>query len=92
MDTMDRAQQGINLTRNLTRAGNFPNLPVALGASSVMVTFPLAELDTGYGVKVTPGWDTTFWVSNKAVTGCTISFGTPAPPNATCDVSTFRSE
>jgi hypothetical protein len=37
------------------------------------------EDNANYTITVTPQWDTTVWVTNKATTGFTINFGTVAP-------------
>ena len=78
--------------RWLTQGGNKVNLAVADTAVSVAVAFTREEPDALFGVTALPNWGTTVWFSAKAVTGCTINFGTAAGPGATVDVSTFRSE
>lgn len=78
--------------RALTSAGNIVARAVTAAATSVPVTFPRAEVDASYGVVVTPSWNTTVWVTNKTTAGCTINFGTAAPPSAGVDLLTFRSE
>jgi hypothetical protein len=78
--------------RFLTSAGNAVSVAVTTASSSVSVTFPRTEVDTSYGVVATPNWGTTVWVSSKATTGCTITFGTAAPATARVDFITFRSE
>jgi len=78
--------------RWFTSAGNTVQQAVTLGATSVAIAFPRTEVDTRYGVSATPSWGTTVWVSARSTTGCTITFGTAAPANATVDVLTFRSE
>ncbi len=45
----------------------------------------MIEPDARYAVLVTPNWNTTCFVSNKATTGFTINFGTPAPAGAMID-------
>jgi len=78
--------------RHLTPAGNVVALGLATGATTVLVTFPRAEVDTAYGVLVTPSWNTTVWVTGKTTTGCTVNAGTAAPAGGTVDLLTFRSE
>lgn len=81
------------LTRRcLTPAGNFPATAVTLAATTLAVTFPRAEQDTAYGVSVTTSWLTTVAVTTKTTTGLTVTFGTGAPANATCDIQTWRTE
>lgn len=48
------------------------------------------QTDTNYGVVVTPNWNTTVWVTDKATSGFTINFGTNAPANAKFDYFIFR--
>lgn len=78
--------------RHLTPAGNFVNQSVTLAATTKAITFARAEQDTAYGVSACPNWLTTVAVTTKTTTGCTITFGTGAPANATVDVLTYRSE
>ena len=92
MDAVDLRRFRTLVRRHLTPAGNYPKQPVTLAATSVSITFPRAEQDTAYGVSATPSWLTTVAVTSKSTTGCTITFGTAAPANATVDVSTFRTE
>lgn len=75
-----------------TPAGATVGLAVLAGAASVNVPFAREEVDTGYGVLVTPSWLTTVAVTARAVDGCTVSFGVVAPADATVDVLVFRSE
>jgi hypothetical protein len=52
------------------------------------------EIDASYAVVVTPSWNTTCWVMNKATTGFTINFdpdpAKAAPPGATVQWLLFR--
>lgn len=48
------------------------------------------EPDANYAVVVTPSWETTAWVTNKATIGFTINFGTPAPTEAELQWLLFR--
>jgi len=78
--------------RHLTPAGNYPAKAVTLAATTLTVTFPRAEQDTAYGVSCCPNWLTTVAVTSKSTTGLTVTFGTGAPANATCDIATYRTE
>ena len=79
--------------RHLTAAGTMVAVEVEESATSLVISFARAEPDTRYGVLVTPGWQTDVWVTDKAAAGCTIHFGTPAPPNGgLVDILTFRTE
>jgi len=49
------------------------------GATSIIVSLPLTEPDTSYGVLVTPWWLTTYRISSKTTTSFTVEFGTAAP-------------
>ncbi|GAA3193934.1 glycosyl hydrolase family 28-related protein [Dactylosporangium siamense] len=61
------------------------------GVSTATIAMPYLRFDTNYTVTVAPGWNTTWWITNKATTGFTINFGT-APPDggAPCDWSLLR--
>lgn len=79
--------------RFLTASGNQLNIPVTAAATTLAVTFVRSESDPAkVGVLVTPNWLTTCSVTNKATTGCTVTFGTAAPASATIDLITFSSE
>ncbi len=78
--------------RVLTAAGTAVNVAVTASATTLAVTFAQPEVDTSYGVTVTPNWNTTVWVTAKSVSGMTLNFGTAAPANATVDWHSFRSE
>ena len=88
----DLAQWGIVRRRVLTLAGNQVNLAVALAAVNKAVVFTHTETDASYGVVVSPNWLTTYSVTAKTTTGCTVNFGTAAPANAAIDIFTFRAE
>jgi hypothetical protein len=93
VDARDLAQLRMLQARELTRAGNYVNLAVSAGATTKVVSFTKAEPNVSYGVRVTPGWGTTVWVTGKLVGQCTVNFGTAAPGGgSTIDVSVFRSE
>ena len=78
--------------RCFTSAGNKVAQAVTAAATSVAVTWPRTEVDASYGIVATPNWGTTCWVSARTTTGCTVTFGTAAPANATVDILTFRTE
>lgn len=48
------------------------------------------EPDANYAVVATPSWQTEVWITNKATTGFTINFGTPAPAGASVQWLLFR--
>jgi hypothetical protein len=60
---------------------------VAVESSSLYleVTLPRPESDGKFRVQVTPSWPTTLAIAGKSATGFTVSFGTPAPPEAHLD-------
>jgi excisionase family DNA binding protein len=61
------------------------NVPVYARQSSLTVT-GINQQTTGYGVYVVAAWNTTSWISHKALNGFVINFGTAAPPaGATID-------
>lgn len=91
-DVRDDAQWAVVRRRVLTLAGNQIAVPVTAAATTKAITFPRQEPDTKYGVLVTPNWLTTFSVTGKTTSGCTVNFGTAAPANATIDFFSFRSE
>lgn len=78
--------------RYATPGGTHVQLAVLTGQNSVGVTFAREEVDTDYGVLVTPSWDTTAYVASRSVQAILIGFGTVAPASATVDVVVFRSE
>ena len=80
------------IRRVLTSAGNTVNLSVSATATSVTWNFPRTEIDTSYGVAISPSWLTTAAITTKTTTSLTASFGTAAPSGATIDISTFRTE
>lgn len=45
----------------------------------------LQEPDANYAVIVTPAWNTSVWVTNKATTGFTVNFGTAPGANSSLD-------
>lgn len=49
-----------------------------------------AEVDTGFGIVLTPNWNTSYWITGKSNTGFTVNFGTPAPAGATFDWLLYR--
>jgi lysophospholipase L1-like esterase len=63
--------------------GTAPNVTVTQGATSVQVN--MNEVDTTYTITVSPNWNTSWWITNKAYNGFTVNFGTPAPVNASID-------
>lgn len=79
--------------RHFTVSGTGVNIAVGAAATSLAVTFAREEPDTNYGVLITPTWDTTLYVTNKATTGFTANFGTGAPGGGGfIDWATHRSE
>ena len=59
------------------------NLPSCRGrdilvpATSTFIDVSLPHIElSSYTVKVSPQWDTTYWISNKTATGFRINFGT----------------
>lgn len=91
-DARDEQRYRVLVHRWVTMAGNVVNVPVTLAATSLVVVFPRAEVDTKYGVLVTPSWSTTTFWSGKTTAQVTINFGTGAPAGALVDIVTFRSE
>lgn len=77
--------------RFATVGGTGVNVPV-VSATSVVATFPRAEVDTAYGVTVAPTWDTRWWVSAKATDGFTVQFSATSGASDTIDYITFRTE
>jgi len=60
------------------------SITVSPSATSITVSgFDLSQAD--YSMFVTPSWDTSTWVSEKASTSATIQFSSPAPDGATAD-------
>ncbi|WP_176550223.1 glycosyl hydrolase family 28-related protein [Bacillus thuringiensis] len=59
-------------SRNLAGRASTTN-----GSSTLVITFPLQELDNQYKVFLTPSWNTSLWVSNKKNTDFTVNFSTP---------------
>jgi hypothetical protein len=61
------------------------NVVVEAGVLYHEVSLPHLETDGRFGVQVSPSWPTTFAIVGKSPAGFTVSFGTPAPPNAHLD-------
>jgi len=66
------------------------NVTVTAGFTSISVTLPEPEPDTNYGVIVTPGWDTSVWITDKTTSGFTINFGTPPTVDSALDWFVYR--
>ncbi|MHB9023946.1 MAG: hypothetical protein ACYC7E_07170 [Armatimonadota bacterium] len=82
---LDNHYVGISATTTPAKNLRGINRAVTQGATTYAVTFAVAEPDATYAVSVTPTWNTTVWVTNKATTGFTVNFGTAAPSGAKCD-------
>lgn len=91
-DARDEQRYRVLVHRWLTMAGNVVNVPVTTAATSLVVVFPRQEVDTKYGVQVTPNWSTTTYWSGKTTTQVTLNFSVGAPAGAQIDLITFRSE
>jgi hypothetical protein len=71
------------LARNLRGSATFA------GASSVTVTFPLAEADGSYFLALGPGAAETFWITGKGASGFTLH-SSNATSTATVDWHLLR--
>lgn len=91
-DARDQQRYRVLVHRWLTMAGNVVSAPVTAAATSLVVVFPRQEVDTHYGVQISPNWSTTMHWSGKTTTQVTINFGTGAPAGALVDIVTFRAE
>lgn len=68
--------------RNTTAAGRATLLA---NASSIAVAFDVAQADTNYSISVCPPYQTSFWITSKAVGGFTINVGTTNGYNQVID-------
>lgn len=73
------------------------NVPVAVGATKRIIGLAgelpgVSQPDNNYAVSVTPSWQTSWDVPNetKSMSGFVITFGTPAPSDATIDWKIVR--
>lgn len=78
--------------RYATPGGTGINVAVPITDSTITIALRLRELDTDYGVLVTPNWLTTFRVTSKTRDSFVIDFGTPAPADAALDYAVIRTE
>ena len=68
-----------------------PNVAIGtVGTGSVNVTFATREPDTHYQIQVEPSWNTSWWITNKTVTGFTVNFGTASPSGASFSWARLR--
>lgn len=91
-DARDEQRYRVLVHRWLTMAGNFVSVPVTAAATSLVVVFPRQEVDTKYGVQISPNWATTTSWSGKTTTQVTLNFSVLAPAGAMVDIITFRNE
>lgn len=62
---------------------------VSSGLTSIAIT-GLSQADNQYLVTVIPGWNTTYWITNKTTTGFTINIGTAPGTASTLDWRLMR--
>lgn len=91
-DARDEQRYRVLVHRWVTMAGNVVSAPVTATATSLVVVFPRAEVDTNYGVQAFPNWATITSWSGKMTTQVTLNFSVLAPAGAMVDIVTFRSE
>lgn len=80
--------------RHFTPSGCGVDVVVASGAASMAIVFARAESNADYGVSITLGWSSTYYVAiaDKSTTGFTVHFGTAPGADSVLSWSTFRSE
>jgi hypothetical protein len=61
------------------------NVAITASAVSYNVSFSTNQFTTDYAVDVSLGWNSTYWITNKASTGFTINFGTAPVSASTLD-------
>jgi hypothetical protein len=66
------------------------DVTVSSGSNSVAVVFGADRFDTAYTPHVAPAWQTVWWISARASTGFTVSFGTPPVGDSTIYWSLIR--
>jgi hypothetical protein len=88
LEVTDTGVLYINRTISTSQKG--VNVPVDVGVTNMTVTLPIAEPDTAYGVLVSPGWNTTYWITGKTTTSFTVNFGTAPTAASTFDWFLFR--
>lgn len=77
-------ETGVNASSFTDTGQAFTGLKTPM-QSGVDAETSMQEPDTNYAVIVTPAWNTTVWVTNKATSGFTVNFGTAPGSNSTLD-------
>jgi hypothetical protein len=72
-----------------TLSNGYWNTSIGGGATTYTVT-GLTMPDTNYAVNVSPSWNTSWWITSKTATGCTVNFGTAPVSASPCDITLRR--
>jgi len=71
----------------IVQSGN--NVPITQTTTSQAISLEITEMDTSYGVIITPNWDTNVWVTDKTTSQFTAHYAT-SPASAFIDWFVYR--